>query len=146
MRANFLISLLISIPLFGVHAAEKTIMSQNLDLSPKSEIPANADRTEAGKAMITVFNNKTLKYEIKVDHLKTGDALTIAHIHLGKADEGGKPVFVDFGADFKGGTAAQGTVALTEEQFQGLQDSTKSFYVNIHSKEKPKGLLRAQLK
>ena len=116
-----------------------------MDGGRAGRVPANADRTELGKAMISVLGNKTLKYEVKISDLKAGDVLTVAHIHQGKADEGGKPVFVDFKADFKGGNSVSGTVNLTDEQFKGLQDKNNSFYVNVHSKEKPKGLLRAQL-
>lgn len=115
--------------------------SKTVDMSPKFEVPAVADRPETGVAELKILSDNTLVYSIVVSNLKPGDAIVAAHIHIGNAGVSG-PVYIPFPGPFVGSTIS-GTVSLRP----GQADTVKTFetYVNAHTTQVGSGLIRGQI-
>lgn len=72
-----------------------TLVKQwQLTLNTAFENPAPAGRTETGTATVELYDDNSLKYQITVNSLAAGDALTAAHIHWGDPVTNG-PVIVN---------------------------------------------------
>lgn len=116
-------------------------------LTTDQEIPPVKDRTETGNAIIRIFSDSTLEFELSASNLAANDALTMAHIHSGGPVDAGAPIvtLVDNSTIKFNGTNASGSVKLNKSQYENLSNKPDSFYVNIHSTTNPLGLLRGQL-
>lgn len=116
-------------------------------LTTDQEIPPVKNRTETGNAIIRLYSDSTLEYELTVANLTTNDPLTMAHIHTGGPVDAGAPLvtLVDNSKTKFNGASASGSVKLNKSQYENLSNKPDSFYVNIHSTSNPLGLLRGQL-
>ncbi|POY38388.1 hypothetical protein C3K47_03035 [Solitalea longa] len=116
-------------------------------ISPRFEVPAHMDRNENGEACVHLYNNRKLYFEISVNNLDPTDHLTVAHIHEGGTLETG-PVLVGLVDNnvlkFDSNNSIKDTIDVTEEQYQRIL-AGNDLYINIHSMQKPGGLLRNQL-
>lgn len=111
-------------------------------LSALNENPAPADRTETGTAKLQLYDDNTLKYDVTVNGLATGDAFTGGHLHAGDPVTNG-PVILSLDPQFTGNRAT-GTVTIPRES---LVDSIQgnNIYVNFHTNQVASGLIRGQL-
>lgn len=120
------------------------VKTWNLVLSAKNEIPAPDSRAETGTAMLQLMADNSLKYEISVSSLATGDALTMSHLHVGNAGSNGGVVQL-LTSSFTG-TSASGTVTnLRQSLVDSLKSDDNEIYINVHSQQVGSGLVRAQL-
>lgn len=115
--------------------------STTVAMSSKFEVPAPANRPETATAELQILSDNTLKYNIVVSNLTSGDAITAAHIHLGNAGTSGS-VYIPFNGTFSGSTVT-GTVQLTAGQADTLRNMET--YVNVHSTQAGAGLVRGQV-
>jgi hypothetical protein len=113
-----------------------------IDLNATHEVPAPPGRSETGDAIIELFADNTLRYEIHVNNVASGDVLNNAHIHFGDAGTSG-PVFIPFNPSFSGGVASGTVTGLRQGQIDTLLNYP--VYVNVHSTQVPAGLVRGQL-
>ncbi|MCO4293921.1 CHRD domain-containing protein [Solitalea sp. MAHUQ-68] len=120
---------------------------EDAPISARFEVPAHMNRNETGKACFHLYNNRKLYFEISVSHLDPTDHLTVAHIHEGGTLETG-PILVmlvdNNEMKFDSNNSIKDTVDVTEEQYQRIL-AGNDLYINIHSMQKPAGLLRNQL-
>ncbi|MDX2046130.1 MAG: CHRD domain-containing protein [Chitinophagaceae bacterium] len=120
-----------------------TLVKQwQLTLNTAFENPAPAGRTETGTATVELYDDNSLKYQITVNSLAAGDALTAAHIHWGDPVTNG-PVIVNFSPVFTNNAASGTLTGLRQTLIDSLQ--TGATYVNVHSTQLPGGLVRAQM-
>lgn len=127
-------------------AKVEKVKQYDICLSARFEVPALMDRDETGDACVHLYSDRTLKFEINVKNLDPSDKLTVAHLHTGGVLESG-PVFlllVDNDKTVIKNGKAEGEVELSQEQFDKIKDGT-DLYFNVHSVQKPGGLLRGQL-
>jgi hypothetical protein len=115
--------------------------SATISMSAKFEVPAPAGRNETATAELQLFSDNMLKYNITVNNLTAGDALTAAHIHLGNAGVSGG-VYIPFNGTFSGSNVS-GTVQLTAGQADTVKNGET--YVNVHSTQVGGGLVRGQI-
>ena len=115
--------------------------STSVNMSTKFEVPAIANRTETATATLELYSDNTLKYNIVVSGLASGDALAAAHIHLGNAGVSGA-VYIPLAGTFAGSTIS-GTATLTAGQADTLK--TQETYVNVHTTQVAGGLIRGQV-
>lgn len=121
--------------------APTVVWTNNVTMSAKFEVPALATRNETATAELQILSDNTLKYNIVVNNLSSGDAISAAHIHLGNAGVSA-PVFVGFTGPFTGSTIT-GSIQLTAGQADTIK--TKEAYVNVHSTQAGSGLVRGQI-
>ncbi len=114
-----------------------------IDLNSKLENPGVDGRDETGTLQMTLYNDNSLVYSFQVNNLKSGDVLTMAHIHAGDPLTNG-PVVLDFNPVFSGNSAS-GTLMPRESFIDSLLNSQVELYFNIHSQQVPGGLLRGQV-
>lgn len=115
----------------------------DVTMNSKFEVPAPAGRSETGTVALDLYSDMTIKYNINVTGLASGDALTAAHIHVGDPITSGG-VILGFSPSFTGGSAT-GQVSLRASLADSLKNGSTDFYVNVHSTQLPGGLLRGQL-
>lgn len=115
--------------------------SKTVTMSAKFEVPAVANRAETAIAELQLFSDNTLKYNIVVSNLTSGDVLTAAHIHRANAGTSGS-VYIPFNGTISGSTVS-GTVQLTIGQADTIK--TMETYVNVHSTQVGSGLVRGQI-
>lgn len=120
---------------FAVPTFAETL-NYTADLAADAEVPP-ADSSATGTADVTVDTDaNTVSWTVKFEDL-TGDP-TAAHIH-GPADKGENAAPVIDMSD----SIMDGSGDITADQIKELQDG--KYYVNIHTKEYPKGEIRGQL-
>ena len=121
------------------------IATYQVALTTANSIPVVNGRMETGSAVLKLFADRKLTFEITVNNLIPTDALTMAHVHLGDAVSTGDVLItlVD-GQDiaFSQGMAS-GSMVLTEAQAMALQG--QNLYINVHSTDTPPGLVRGQI-
>jgi len=64
----------------------------------------------------------------------------VAHIHKGPAGKAG-PVFIPLGASYKG----KGCASASKKLIEAVESSPNGYYVNVHNKQYPNGVVRGQL-
>jgi hypothetical protein len=118
--------------------------TKSVTMSTKFEVPALATRSETGTATLDLLSDNTLKYNIVVSGLASGDVITGAHIHLGNAASSGG-VYIPFTvpANFSGTTLTGTTGVLTAGQIDTLKNQPA--YVNVHTTQAASGLIRGQI-
>ncbi len=122
--------------------APTLVLVDTVSMSTTNEIPAVAGRGETATAILQVYSDNTLKYNIVVANLTAGDAITGSHIHLGNAGASGS-VYIPFSNSGISGSTVMGTLQLTSTQVDTLKSIPA--YVNVHTTQAPGGLLRGQI-
>jgi hypothetical protein len=115
------------------------ILAFEIPLSTKMENPAPPGRSETGLLTMRLHANNTLDYNFKVDNLLSGDALTMAHFHVGDPVTNG-PIILPF-PSWTGNTSS-GTLTLRQSLADSLKDRSNDIYFNVHSSQFPSGLVR----
>ncbi len=64
----------------------------------------------------------------------------VAHIHKGQAGKSG-PIFIPLGASYK----AKGCTSASKKAIEAVESNPNAYYVNVHNKEYPNGIVRGQL-
>lgn len=111
----------------------------SIPLSTKLENPAPAGRTETGLLTMQLFGNNLLKYSFRVENLKSGDQLTMAHFHTGDPVTNG-PIILPFPAFT--GTTATGEMTIRQSLADSLKNNQNDIYFNVHSTQVGSGLVR----
>ncbi|WP_049902582.1 ferritin-like domain-containing protein [Halococcus agarilyticus] len=122
-------------------------------LSGEQEVPP-VDTDASGDATLTLTRDPPeLEYELTVSNIEN---VTAAHIHIGNEGENGPivaPLFSDESGVSEDGVLATGTITeddlvgpLEGKSFSELQSMVEEgAYVNVHTKEHPKGEIRGQI-
>ena len=117
--------------------------SWSVTLNAKNEIPAVANRSETGTAIIKLYSNNELEFDISVPNLVSGDMIQAAHLHTGDAASNGGVV-----VDLKGTiqqNKTMGKVAVRASFADSLKNGMAQIYVNVHSMQVPSGIVRGQV-
>lgn len=115
--------------------------ASSVALSGANEVPS-VTTTAIGTALLRITADNKLYSKITVTNLEAGDALTAGHIHTGAAGTNGGVILglcasaADFGIT-KIFTPA--TAILTSIK-------TDALYVNVHSNNRPSGVIRGQIR
>jgi len=137
----------------GTSSPTYTTLLEYVDapLSSAYAVPTVSGRAETGSVTVRLredeAGNLSVSFSITVTSLDPSDMLTAAHIHEGSVTGSGG-VFVglvDGSTIAFSGATASGAVDVTAAEAAALQDSARSFYVNVHSTQVGSGLARAQL-
>lgn len=114
----------------------------DIPLSAAAVVPA-ATTTASGKVVIRITTDKVLHYQFIINGLEAGDALTDAHLHAGAAGANGAQQYV-----FATAAADYNTVKTAPGLADAILTSIKTgiSYIDVHSVNKPAGLLRGQLR
>ncbi|MFI0444793.1 CHRD domain-containing protein [Actinomadura sp. 6N118] len=113
-------------------------------LSGANEVPASAgDADGSGTAIVRVQGNR-VTFALDWNGIT---APTLGHIHRGKAGVNGDVAVALFGTAMPATvTQAAGAVTVPDPSIaDGLRLNPGNWYVNLHTKENPKGAIRAQL-
>ncbi len=116
-------------------------LAEDIALSSANEVPAGTS-VATGQALLRLTSDKKAYVKVTVTGVETGDTLTAAHIHKAAAGVNG-PIILGFyssAADF--GTVK--VLPVDDALFASLK--TDAIYVNAHSKTKPGGLIRGQIR
>lgn len=121
-----------------------TVKEWTLELNTRNENPAVAGRTETGTATLQLLADNSLKYNITVNSLASGDALQQAHLHAGDAGSNGS-VILSLEPSFTGGSASGTITGVRQSLVDSLKADANHIYLNVHSQQQTGGLVRAQL-
>ncbi len=121
-----------------------TVKEWTLPLNAKNENPAPAGRTETGTFVLRIMSDNSVQYNITVNNLAAGDALTAAHIHTGNPGVNGG-VILNFTPTFTGGSASGSVANVRLTLLDSMKNGVAELYVNVHSTQVGSGLVRAQL-
>ena len=113
----------------------------DIPLSGANEVPP-VNTTTTGLAMLRLASDKTLYYRINASNLEAGDAFTAAHIHNGATGVNGG-VLVGLATGPADLNVAKSTI-LTDAAFTAVKSAAT--YVNVHSTQKPAGIIRGQIR
>ena len=119
----------------------KLEMVADVALSSANEVPAGTS-TATGIALLRLTTNKQLYYRINVTGLEAGDALSAAHVHKAAAGTNGAVII-----GLHSGAADFGTVkviSVNDAQITSLK--AEAVYVNVHSVNRPAGIIRGQIR
>ncbi|HEX4875635.1 MAG TPA: CHRD domain-containing protein [Chitinophagaceae bacterium] len=117
--------------------------SWSVMLNAKNEIPAVANRSETGTALIRLYSNNELEFDISVPNLTGGDMIQTAHLHAGNPVINGSVI-----ADLKGmlqQNKTMGKISIRGSLADSLKNGMAEVYVNVHTSQVPSGLVRGQL-
>lgn len=133
------------------------------NLKPENEVPpvTNEEKVGTGKATVTFdlkrdgagkLTGAKATFDISVSSLPTTTAIILAHIHKGAAGVAGNPV-VNIKTDAANPlnvTSGATTITKSDVDVEGtlmqeIIDNAAGFYVNVHSKLNPGGVVRGQL-
>jgi hypothetical protein len=102
--------------------------------------PAEGDPDGSGNAQVVIDEaTGELCYELTVENIEPA---TMAHIHVGSADETGG-VVVPFEAPTDG--SASGCLVPPAEAVAAIIENPEGHYVNVHNEPFPGGAVRGQL-
>lgn len=138
-------------------------VSFNADLKSENEVPpiANDEKSGSGKAVVTLdltrdgtgkITGGKASFDITLTGFPAAAAITLAHIHIGPAGQNGgvkvgaktdaaNPLAMTGGA----GSIKATDVTVDAETAQALFDNPAGYYVNVHSRTNPGGVVRGQL-
>jgi hypothetical protein len=122
----------------------RTVKEWTLPLSTKNENPAPAGRNETGTFVLRIMSDNSVQYNITVNGLAAGDALTAAHIHTGNPGVNGG-VILNFAPTFAGGLASGSVANVRPTLLDSMNNGFAELYVNVHSTQVPGGLVRSQI-
>ena len=138
---------------FNVHSTQvasglvRGQLNTNLDmvadvaLSGANEVPAIIT-TATGTALLRLTTKKELFVRVSIASLEANDTLAVSHIHRGAAGANGG-ILLDLYAN----AAEFGTVkviTVTDAQIATLKND--ALYVNVHSRRRPSGIVRGQIR
>ena len=115
--------------------------AMDIPLVGTNEVPS-VTTTATGVATLRMTADKKLYSKIVVTSLEANDTLTLGHIHKAAAGVNGSvivdliPAATDFGV--------LKTFTLTDALYNDVL--TSQVYVNVHSKRKPSGIVRGQIR
>ncbi len=111
-------------------------------LTGAAVVPA-VNTTASGKLVLRITTDKVLHYQFFINGVEAGDVLTEAHLHTGTAGANGALVYklASAGADYNTVKAAPG---LADGILTAIR--TGIGYIDVHTVNKPSGLLRGQLR
>jgi CHRD domain len=122
------------------HLAAAADMHAKATLTGAAEVPGPGDPDGGGAAQVTLNSDKNeVCYDVTVTKI---DEATAAHIHEGAMDKDG-PVKV--GLDTPKGGATKGCKSADAAVVKDMMANPANYYVNVHSKDFPKGAVRGQL-
>jgi len=137
MLSTFVLALAL---LTFVHLAAAADMHAKATLTGAAEVPGPGDPDGGGTAQVTLNPDKNeVCYELSVTKI---DDATAAHIHEGAMGKDG-PVKV--GLDTPKGGATKGCKSADAAVVKDMMANPANYYVNVHSKDFPKGAVRGQL-
>lgn len=115
--------------------------ASSVTLSGTNEVPA-VTTTATGTALLRITADNKLYSKVTVTNVEAGDALSAGHIHTGAAGTNGGVLLglcasaADFGVTKIFTPAAAVLTAI----------KTDALYVNVHSTNKPNGIVRGQIR
>ena len=137
MLSTFVLALAL---LTFAHLAAATDMHAKATLTGAAEVPGPGDPDGGGAAQVTLNSDKNeVCYDVTVTKI---DEATAAHIHEGAMGKDG-PVKV--GLDTPKGGATKGCKSADAAVVKDMMANPANYYVNVHSKDFPKGAVRGQL-
>lgn len=116
-------------------------MVADVALSGTNEVPA-VITTATGTALVRLASNKKLYYRVTVSGLEVGDVLSAAHIHKAAAGANAGVFLGLYGTAAEFGTAK--IVTVDDAQIASLK--VDAFYINVHSVNRPSGVIRGQIR
>ena len=115
--------------------------ASSVALSGTNEVPS-VTTTATGTALLRITADNKLYSKVTVTNVEAGDAVTAAHIHTGAAGTNGGVLLglCDNAGDFGiSKTFTPAAAVLTSIKADAL-------YVNVHSSNKPSGIVRGQIR
>lgn len=115
--------------------------ASSVALSGMNEVPA-VNTTATGMALLRITADNKLYSKVTVTNMEAGDALTAGHIHTGAAGTNGAVMLgicasaADFGV----------TKVYTPTSAILTSIKTDALYVNVHSTNRPSGIVRGQIR
>lgn len=116
-------------------------LAADLAMSPANEVPAGTSAA-TGLGLLRLTSDKKAYLKITVTGLEANDTLTAAHIHKAATGVNG-PIILPFYADSTEFGKVK-IVTVDDALFASLK--TDPIYMNAHSKRKPGGIIRAQIR
>lgn len=115
--------------------------ASSVALSGMNEVPA-VNTTATGMALLRITADNKLYSKITVTNVEAGDALTAGHIHTGAAGTNGGVILglCESAADFGVTKIFTPTTAIL------TAIKTDALYVNVHSANRPSGIVRGQIR
>ena len=106
-----------------------------------NEVPA-VNTTATGMALLRITADNKLYSKVTVTNVEAGDALTAGHIHTGAAGTNGGVLIgiCESAADFGVTKIFTPTTAIL------TAIKTDALYVNVHSTNRPSGIVRGQIR
>jgi CHRD domain-containing protein len=137
MLSTFVLALAL---LTSAHLAAAADMHAKATLTGAAEVPGPGDPDGGGMVQVTLNPDKNeVCYDLTVTKI---DEATAAHIHEGAMGKEG-PVKVGLDAPKSG--AMKGCKSADAAVVKDMMANPANYYVNIHSKDFPKGAVRGQL-
>ena len=137
MLSTFVLALAL---LTSAHLAAAVDMHAKATLTGAAEVPGPGDPDGGGMVQVTLDPDKNeVCYDLTVTKI---DEATAAHIHEGAMGKEG-PVKVGLDAPKSG--AMKGCKSADAAVVKDMMANPANYYVNIHSKDFPKGAVRGQL-
>ncbi len=122
------------------HLAAAAEMKAKANLTGAAEVPGPGDTKGSGTMQVTLDPDKgEVCYDLSVKDLPEA---TAAHIHEGAVGKDG-PVKV--GLDAPKGGSVKGCKSADAAVVKDIMANPANYYVNVHSKDFPKGAVRGQL-
>jgi hypothetical protein len=115
-------------------------------LTGAEEVPGPADQHGTGQAWVTVDGSKVC-WKVTWSGLSSNPAIG-SHIHFGAKSVAGNIVVPFFGDARKAsgkGVDQSCTTVQDVAVLNGLRNNPQNYYVNVHTKQFPKGAIRGQL-
>ena len=113
-----------------------------LTLEDDQEVPPN-DSGASGSAVLVWDGENRICWELSIENVPEGDEVVAAHIHQAPAGQNG-PIVFPFDPPPVDGHSEDCT-EFDDSVLADIFDDPASYYVNIHSREYPNGIVRGQL-
>jgi CHRD domain len=123
-------------------ATPTVVKTWDVPLKASYVIPAPNARTDSGTAKIELLSDNSLRYNINVNNLASGDVLGAAALRSGDVVAEG-PVLLDLNAAFTNGVYSDTLTSLRQSLVDSLQNSP--VYLTVQSTQQPEGVVRGQL-
>jgi hypothetical protein len=123
-------------------ATPTVVKTWDIPLKASYVIPAPNARTDSGTAKLELMSDNSLRYNINVNNLASGDVLGSAELRSGDVVSEG-PVLLDLNASFSNGVYSDTLTSLRQSLVDSLQNSP--VYLTVQSTQQPEGVVRGQL-
>jgi hypothetical protein len=117
-------------------------LAKDIVLSGLNERPNAVNTSATGLAIIRLTDDKTLYSKVIITNIEANDTVTVSHIHKGGRTVPGPVRIFLCGSEADFGQLK--TVTLVDSLYNILMND--SVYVNAHSRRKPGGLVRGQIR